>query len=145
VITSRDTDDLSPETKARADELVRLCAGSGIDLLIISTYRDLEAQAALYAQGRTKPGRIVTNAKPGQSFHNWRVAFDAIAIVNGKAVWRVRMDDRTLTEQWQTVVDLATSIGLEPGANWHSLVDDDHFQFTENTTLAQFQAGTIAA
>jgi peptidoglycan L-alanyl-D-glutamate endopeptidase CwlK len=145
MITSRSTADLSPQTQKKADELVSLCAGTGIDLLIISTYRDLEAQAALYAQGRTTKGRIVTNARPGMSYHNWRVAFDAIAIINGKALWRVRNDDRTLTTQWRAVVDLAKGIGLETGADWSSITDDDHFQFTESITLAQFQSGTAAA
>src|ERR1035437_2436669 len=109
MIASRDTAYLSPLTKDRAESLVRLCAGApGIDLLIISTYRDLASQAALYAQGRTLPGDIVTKAKPGMSYHNWHVAIDAIAVVNGKAVWKLRTKPGgPLLPQWQTVIDLA--------------------------------------
>src|ERR1035437_6293402 len=127
MIASRDTTYLSPLTRDKAESLVRLCAGDpGIDLLIISTYRDLASQAALYAQGRTAPGRIVTNAKAGMSFHNWHIAFDAIAVVNGKAVWQVRDHAGVLLPQWRTVIDLAKGLGLECGADWSSITDDDH-------------------
>lgn len=144
MISSRDTVYLSPFTKELADNLVRACAAAGIDLLIISTYRDLEAQAALYAQGRTTPGRIVTNAKAGMSYHNWHVAFDAIAVVNGKAQWQVRDHAGALLPQWQSVIDLAKGLGLECGADWLSITDDDHFQFTSGITLAGFQSGAVA-
>ncbi len=58
------------------------CDKKGVDVIITSTYRDADSQTALYNQGRTTPGNIVTNAKAGQSFHNWKVAFDFCPIVN---------------------------------------------------------------
>src|SRR5260370_15781004 len=48
----------------------------GIDLVLIAALRPLDAQHALYEQGRTTPGPIVTNADAGQSWHNWGYAFD---------------------------------------------------------------------
>ena len=42
----------------------------GLDLVLVTTWRDPAVQAKLYAQGRTEPGKIVTWAKPGQSAHN---------------------------------------------------------------------------
>ena len=40
------------------------------------TYRSFDEQNHLYAQGRTKPGKIVTYAKGGQSYHNFGLAFE---------------------------------------------------------------------
>ena len=37
-------------------------------------FRSFAEQNLIYSQGRTRPGKIVTNAKPGQSIHNFRYA-----------------------------------------------------------------------
>ena len=87
MINSRDLKDLHPIVQAKAQAFIHSCKKAGIDVLITSTYRDNESQNALYAQGRTSPGKKVTNAKAGQSWHNYRVAFDFVPIVNGKAQW----------------------------------------------------------
>ena len=78
MISSRDTKELHPKVQAKLSELLLLCKKENIDILITSTYRDKESQDALYAQGRTTKGKRVTNAKGGQSFHNYRVAFDFV-------------------------------------------------------------------
>jgi len=87
MINSRKIEDLHPHVAKLCKEFVAKCDEAGIDVLITSTYRDHESQAVIYAQGRTTPGKKVTNAKPGQSWHNWRVAFDFVPVVNGKAQW----------------------------------------------------------
>jgi peptidoglycan L-alanyl-D-glutamate endopeptidase CwlK len=79
--------DLHPKVAALCSTFIEKCGEEGIDVLITSTYRDAESQNALYAQGRTTPGKKVTNAKAGQSWHNWYCAFDFVPIVNGKAQW----------------------------------------------------------
>ena len=89
MINSRDLNELLPAVKGRVDDFLEACKGSGIDLLVTSTYRDIESQDALYAQGRTTDGRIVTNAKGGDSFHNYRCAVDVVPLRNGKPVWGV--------------------------------------------------------
>lgn len=67
MINSRDLTDLLEPVRQRAEQLIDRCEAEGIDLLVTSTYRDLEAQERLYAQGRVLPGQIVTWAKPGDS------------------------------------------------------------------------------
>ena len=59
------------------------------DMTIVYGHRSNAEQAELYAQGRTKPGRVVTNAKPGQSRHNsWpSQAVDVIPYINGAGSW----------------------------------------------------------
>ena len=134
MINSRSLDDLIPQAHVRADKLIELCKAAGIDLLITSTYRDNESQDALYAQGRTKPGKIVTKAKGGQSFHNYRCAFDVVPLVNGKPVW----DDNGL---WEQIGRLGKQIGLEWAGDWSTFKESPHFQYTGGKTLKQLQAG----
>ena len=79
MIDSRDIKDLHPIVASLAKTLIERAKNElGIKLLITSTLRDNECQAKLYAKGRTAPGPKVTNAKPGQSFHNYGVAFDVV-------------------------------------------------------------------
>lgn len=134
MINSRNLNDLIPQAHVRADKLIELCKAAGIDLLVTSTYRDNESQNALYAQGRTAPGKIVTKAKGGESFHNYKCAFDVVPLVNGKPVW----DDPAT---WEKIGKLGVQIGLEWAGNWTSFKEFPHFQYTGGKTLKQLQAG----
>ena len=136
---SRRIEDLTPAVQQRAKALVNAAKDAGIDLLITSTYRSNEEQAALYAQGRTKPGAIVTNARPGDSYHNWRCAFDVVPLRNGKPVWGTTGPDGDL---WRKVGELGESVGLEWAGRWTGkLREMAHFQYTGGLTLADFKAG----
>lgn len=134
MINSRKIDDLTPQVAEMARIFVARCAEQGIEVLITSTYRDMESQAALYAKGRTAPGPRVTNARPGHSFHNWRVAFDFVPIVNGKAVW----DDDHL---WAQCGMIGEDCGLEWGGGWQTFPDRPHMQATGGKSLAEFNSG----
>lgn len=80
---------LDPKFKVNILCLQGLAKLEGLDVQVACGYRSNEEQAKLYAQGRTVPGKIVTNAKPGQSKHNKGLAVDLYFIVNGKADWGV--------------------------------------------------------
>lgn len=131
---SRKIDDLQPVVAAMCREFIKRCDEAGIDVIITSTLRTMEEQAALYAQGRTKAGPRVTNAKPGQSWHNWGCAFDYVPIKNGKADW-----NNILT--FAKCGEIAEAVGLEWGGRW-KMKDYPHCQYTGGNTLAQFQNGT---
>jgi len=139
VINSRKLDDLLPPVKERVERFIAACKAEGIDLLVTSTYRDNESQNALYAQGRTAPGRIVTNAKAGQSFHNYRCAVDVVPLVSGKPNWK------TTDPVWQRVGALGKSAGLEWAGEWKRFKEFAHFQYTGGLTLAQLQQGAKIA
>jgi peptidoglycan L-alanyl-D-glutamate endopeptidase CwlK len=134
MINSRKIEDLHPRVADLARKLVEACETNGIDLLITSTYRDHASQASLFAQGRTTPGKIVTNAGPGKSFHNWRVAFDVVPIVGGKAIWN---DNK----MWKTIGKLGVDLGLEWAGNWKTFKEMPHFQFTNGLTIRDFENG----
>ena len=133
-MASRNLEDLHPKVKHLAELFISKCSEAGIDVLITSTYRSIEEQNVLYAKGRTTKGTKVTNAKGGQSFHNFRVAFDFVPIVNGKPDWN------NLTT-FSKCGEIGESIGLEWAGRWTKFKEFAHFQFTEGLTLKDFQAG----
>jgi len=134
MINSRSINDLHPYVAGLCEQFVEQCKDAGIDVIITSTYRDHEAQQALYNKGRTTPGKKVTNAKPGRSFHNWRIAFDFVPIVNGKAMW----NDIAM---FAKCGNIAESVGLEWAGRWKSFKELAHCQYTGGLTLADFQSG----
>lgn len=134
MISSRKITDLHPKVAVMATEFIQRCAAIGIDVLITSTYRDNESQDALYAQGRTMKGNKVTNAKGGQSWHNYKLAFDFCPIVNGKPDWN-NLDSFTKCGE------IAESIGLEWAGRWKSFKELAHCQYTNGLTLADLQSG----
>lgn len=138
MINSRDISDLLIPVQARVKKFLLLAKNAGIDILITSTYRDAESQAALYAQGRTAPGKIVTNAKPGQSWHNHRCAVDFVPVRNGKPVWGTKGVDGEL---WARCGALAEQAGLEWAGRWVKFKEMAHVQYTGGLTLADLQAG----
>ena len=135
MINSRKLEDLLPQVRSRVEAFLKAADDAGIDLLVTSTYRDNASQDALYAQGRTAPGRIVTNAKAGQSYHNFRCAVDVVPLRNGKPVWD------TKDPVWQTVGRLGKAAGLEWAGDWKRFKEFPHFQYTGGLTLAQLQQG----
>ena len=137
MINSRKLEDLTVRAGELAQAFIDRCATEAIDVIITSTYRDLESQAALYAQGRSTPGNVVTNARPGQSFHNYRVAFDFCPLVGGKAQW----NDLALFGRCGLI---AEEVGLEWAGRWKSMRETAHCQFTGGRSLADFRTNTLA-
>lgn len=138
MIDSRDLKDLHPTVEAKARAFLAAAEAEGIGVLVTSTYRDAECQEKLWAQGRTKPGKKVTNARGGQSFHNWRVAFDVVPKRNGKLVWGTSGEDLKL---WKRLGELGKAQGLEWAGDWKTFREFPHFQYTGGLSLKDFQQG----
>lgn len=139
--SSRSVEDLIPIVRDKALRHVQLCADHGITLLIYQTYRSNEDQAALYAKGRSVGGAIVTYAKPGQSLHQYKVAYDCVPVVNGKPVWGTNtVKDNEL---WQLVGKLGKQCGLEWAGDWKKFREYPHFQYTGGLSLSDFLAGKL--
>ncbi len=122
--------------------------GKGVRLRFSSTLRTAEEQAALYAQGRTKPGSKVTNAKPWQSIHNYGLAMDIIILLdkdgNGtfeSVSWSTKADDdKDGTADWMEVINHFKSIGWEWGGDWKSFKDYPHLEKTFGNTWRTLKA-----
>jgi peptidoglycan L-alanyl-D-glutamate endopeptidase CwlK len=139
MINSRSLDDLLPQVRERVQAFLDACKVQGIDLLVISTFRDAESQNALYLQGRANPGKVVTNAQAGQSFHNYRCAVDVVPIRDGKLVWDAK------DAVWQAIGKIGKDQGLEWAGDWKRFKELAHFQYTGGLTLAQLQQGAAIA
>ena len=110
----------------------------GVTVEVISGLRSWAAQAALYAQGRTKPGKIVTKARPGSSWHNYGLAIDLGLFRNG-----VYLDERKPAEAdklYAEIGKLAGKMGIEWAGNWKTFAENPHFQVTFGLTLADVRA-----
>lgn len=153
MLNSRKIEDLHPKVQPLARELERrVKAELGVDLILTSTYRDDPSQDSLYAIGRTvkgsgitakKPmGNVVTNAKAGYSWHNYRLAFDVVPVRHGKPVWGTSGEDGKL---WNRIGEIGEEIGLEWAGRWKTFKETAHFQYTQGLTLAQLRAGAMIA
>jgi peptidoglycan L-alanyl-D-glutamate endopeptidase CwlK len=134
MINSRNIKDLHPKVQQLCQLFLNKCGEQGITILITSTFRDNESQNALYAKGRTIKGSKVTNARGGQSFHNWHVAFDFVPIVDGKPQWND-------IELFHKCGHIGESVGLEWGGRFKRFKDLPHFQYTGGHDITYFQSG----
>jgi peptidoglycan L-alanyl-D-glutamate endopeptidase CwlK len=111
---------LVPEIQDTARALVHKAAEAGITIKIICGLRTYEEQDELFAQGRTKTGKKVTNARGGFSNHNFGLAFDV----------GIFEDDEYIEESpdYKTVGQMGKSLGLAWGGDWESIQDEPHFE-----------------
>lgn len=115
-MASRKLEDLAPLFRARVAEWLADCHAESLEVLVYCTYRSHNEQADLYKIGRTvkgagvtktRPmGRKVTNAKPGQSAHQWGLAIDFVPMKNGKLLWGD-------TKRYDHAIKLAEARGME--------------------------------
>lgn len=129
---SRSLDDLMPVVADRAREFLRRCHDAGINLVITSTLRTYAEQDQFYAQGRRHTGKIVTNAKPGFSYHNFGLAFDvAVKLPDGSVTWEAN---------WNLIGEIGKSVGFAWGGDFKSFSDKPHFEYSNGLTLASLRA-----
>jgi peptidoglycan L-alanyl-D-glutamate endopeptidase CwlK len=127
---------LAPEVRLLARRLVEESVAQGINVKVIDGSRTYAEQDALYAQGRSQPGQVVTKAKGGQSWHNFGLAFDVgIFSEDGKTYHGEHKD-------YARVGVIGESLGLTWGGRW-DFVDEPHFQFNpQKLTLAEMRTRT---
>jgi peptidoglycan L-alanyl-D-glutamate endopeptidase CwlK len=134
-----DISKLHPRLQDKVAQLKVLCKEQGLELGIGECYRTVAEQNELYAQGRTKPGAIVTNGK-GSSYgsqHQWGIAFDFYRNIEGK--------EYSSTKFFEDVAKLAKGIGLDWGGDWKSFVDRPHLYLPDwgsTTSKLKRQYGT---
>ena len=105
----------------------------GIKLRVIQGLRTYAEQNALYAQGRTTAGSIVTKAKGGQSNHNFGLAIDVAEIKNGKIDWSEQ--EKILPK----IAPIGKKWGFSWGGDWKSIIDKPHFEMTFGKSLSELR------
>lgn len=118
-------DGVHPAMAAKLRSFIAIAHARGLNIKITEGMRSFQRQNELYAQGRTKPGAKVTNAKGGQSFHNYGVAVDV-------AFHGPRPYDES--HPWSKLGAAGEAAGLAWGGHWG---DRPHFE------LAGFSIGTL--
>jgi peptidoglycan L-alanyl-D-glutamate endopeptidase CwlK len=157
-MASRTLTDLLRPAYERAERFVVACERAGIVVVVYCTYRSLEEQAALYAQSRETLAGVnalrfaagltpindaanrqkVTDARPGESLHNYRLAFDCVVLQAGKPAWDGN------APIWTVVGEIGEAAGLAWAGRWRGkLREVGHFQYSGGLTLAQLQAGLV--
>jgi peptidoglycan L-alanyl-D-glutamate endopeptidase CwlK len=113
---------VNAELAEKCFRLIELAAKQGFTLLVTNGYRTIAQQNALYQIGRRgKPHeKIVTNAKGGESSHNFRRAVDFAFVVRGEVSWDSALYDKI--GLWAKIV------GLEWGGNWRTFKDRCHVE-----------------
>ena len=116
---------LHPHTQSIARLFVLKCNSSlaplGLHVVITSATRTYAEQAELYAQGRTKPGKIVTKAPPGFSNHNFGIAFDVTLFNGGSPLWESPL-------YRNRIAPIGKKLGLTWGGDWESINDEPHYE-----------------
>lgn len=123
----------------RVQELCRkhigACTKRGIKIIVTSTLRDQEYQSVLYAQGRTKPGKIVTQVGLIGA-HGFGLAYDVAPVSSdGK---RILWNDNA---KWKVIAEEGKRLGFKWGGDWKTINDKTHFEMTEGLSYSELRAG----
>lgn len=129
------TDDGINDTFAgKATDTLKDLRHEGLDMRVDSGYRSFTEQDGLYAKGRTKPGSKVTNARGGESWHNYGVAADIVFNdANGRSSWP---DGGEYTKLWSRYGEIGQDNGLEWGGSWTSIKDRPHIEYHPGLTAS---------
>lgn len=119
MINSKEIKDLNSGVRNNFIGFINDTISAGYTNRINSTLRDNEFQDKLYRQGRDFPGNIVTNARGGESYHNYGYAADIEFFKNGQPV-----------KDFRELVAIGKKYGLTWGGTFKSIYDTPHWQKT---------------
>ena len=135
---SRDILDLCDDLKPLCRDFIAQCDKAGITVILTTTYRSNMEQDALYCQGRSAPGKIVTKARGGQSKHNYVLAkkpdshaFD-FAIAKQYKSPSAGLNWDTKHADWKKAIEIGEKIGLVSGSRW-KFADYAHMELLSPT------------
>lgn len=137
----RDLNKLNPVFKPMVEKLVSKAKFGKWNLFVTEAFRSDARQDYLYAQGRTRSGKVITNAKAGQSDHNYGRAVDvAFKNIFGKVSWDI--------ELFKKAGIISKDLGISWGGNWTNFKDYPHFfvtkkQIDKKDTLKKYEGKLI--
>jgi len=130
-----------PELAKRVEAVIEDLGLQGIEARVVQGLRTYAAQDVLFAQGRTTPGEIVTQARGGHSNHNFGLAVDLAIFKNGKVDW----DD---IPSYQAIGAAGKKQGLHWGGQFKKFIDLPHLELpgpTIATCRHLFETGGLPA
>ena len=114
------------EVRRLVDKINNTVLNSNVKMIVTSGLRTFDEQDILFKQ-RPK----VTNARAGQSIHNYGLAFDFCLVQQGKTIWDVAKDfDTDNIPDWLEVVTIFKASGYTWGGDFRSFTDKPHFEKT---------------
>jgi len=130
--------ELHPKIRFEVLHLTKKCYAQNLKIRIVQGLRTFAEQDGLYAQGRTKPGPIVTNARGGFSCHCYGLAIDFCLLKNGGSIsWDTTADfNNDHKSDWIQIVDIFKENGYESGMSW-KFKDNPHLEKTFNCSIKQ--------
>jgi peptidoglycan L-alanyl-D-glutamate endopeptidase CwlK len=151
-ISTRRLNEIYPELAKRVTNLIDILAAGGMNVRVVQSLRPYCTQMTLWRQGRDGAGnivdksKVVTNARPEQSWHTYGCAVDLAPFHGGLPDWNL------MHPGWKKIEETGESLGLVSGAEWRTFPDAPHLQLTGNfpTTPGQevhylFSEGGLAA
>jgi len=118
--------ELIPPAQEVMNRMLEIAYANGLNMQCHSGYRSPEDQDKLYALGRSEAGKIVTNAKGGQSTHNYRLAGDFHFVdKKGDIVW----DEKLYKKIWTLIKPILEPKGLRWAGNWKKFKETAHFEY----------------
>lgn len=126
-VVMRGIDKLHPELQKATNEFLEECKVRGLNVLVTETLRTKSEQEALYAQGRTIAGKIVTNARGYESPHCWGVAFDFCRNEKGREYDNSDGFFEKVGQIAKTIFD-NTEYDLFWGGDFKTFVDKPHIE-----------------
>jgi len=156
---SRDPEDLLPDVQVIHASWVQACQARGVQVLTYCTWRSAVAQAALYAIGRTQPGKdargrsgfgrgfYVTMAQPWESEHQYRMAWDAVPLLGGKPDWSYADLDRDGTpdeRHWMVMAEEADRLGIGWAGRWERFREYVHWSHSAGLDRSTLRAMALS-
>ena len=133
---------LHPALASAVRAVIADLAGRSAAIEVVQGLRTFEEQDELFAKGRTAPGPIVTQARGGESNHNFGLAADLCPFTNDKPDWNAPI------AVWAAIGAAAMAHGLEWGGQWKKFLDKPHVQLAAMTVkecASCYEAGGLDA
>jgi len=140
--------EVHPQLAARVRKMADRLLEEGIEIQVTQSLRSWSEQQGLYNQGRDANGniidklKVVTNARPGHSWHNFGLAVDVAPFDSSIPDWNASHP------AWKRIVAVGRSLGLTSGSEWRTFPDWPHFQYTghlpespDDTVREAYQSG----
>lgn len=115
---------INPRLAKLIEQMAEMLALENIEFRVTQALRSWDEQEKLFAQGRTAPGKIVTQAPGGHSWHNFGLAVDLAIIEAGAIDWNASHPS------WQRMIQVGEMLGLLSGSTFRTFPDNPHFQLT---------------